>query len=193
MSLNVESGTGSSSANALADVVTADAYHADRGHTAWAATTTAQRESALIRASDYLCDEGRFPWIGSKAQGYAQAMPWPRSNATEADGSAIPATVVPYRVIRACCELAGKALDAELLPDLDRGGRIASESIGALSVSYFQDAASGAVIQAVAGLLAPLLRRRLTPAAPGWIGAGDASYGAGFSIGMHDHPGSNNS
>lgn len=188
MTLIVESGGGSSTANSLASVVTADAYHADRSNAAWAAATNAQKESALIRASDYLCDEGRFPWVGTKAGGYSQVMPWPRTSATEADGTALPSNIVPFRVVRACCELAGKALTAELLPDLERGGRIASEQVGALAVSYFQDAPAGTVIQAVAGLLAPLFRKRNPPMRAGWIGAGDAEYGAGFAIGMHDNP-----
>lgn len=184
MALIVETGTGSSTANSLASVADADAYHLIRDNTAWAALTTAAKEAALVKASAYLCDEVRFPWIGTKAQGYAQRMPWPRTSASEADGSAIPDTVVPWRIVDACCELAGVAsAGTDLNPALERGGQVKSESVGSISVTYMDGAPLGTVYQAAFGLVHPLLKERskLT-VGPKWSGG----TGATFSLGMHD-------
>jgi hypothetical protein len=71
------------------------------------------------------------------------------------------------------------------LPDLDRGGRITSESVGGISTSYAADAPAGAVIQAVDGLLKPLLRCRRDSRGPRWVGRDDSDYGADFALGMH--------
>ncbi len=187
MALIVEIGTGSSTANSLASVADADAYHSARNNAAWAALLTSAKEAALVKASAYLCDETRFPWVGIKANGYNQRMPWPRSSAVECDGTVVPNNVVPWRVMDACCELAGvSSAGTDLNPALDRGGQVVSESVGAISVTYAQGAPAGTTFQAAYGLVAPLLkdRAKLT-VGPRWIG-GD---GAVFNLGMHDAPG----
>ena len=52
-----------------------------------------------------------------------------------------------------------KARAADLQPALDRGGKIASESVsGATSVSYQADASPETVYPDVTGILEPLLR-----------------------------------
>ena len=162
MAFEVELGTGSATATALASVAFVDAFWADRGgatNTAWAAASTGNKQLAIVIASDYIRSQPRYRWLGQRLS-YAQAMPWPRTGAVERDGVAVPSNVVPWRVAQAAALLAPRALAGEaLLPDLGRGGMVTSESVGPISASYSDKAPPGVVIQAVDGLLAPLLRR----------------------------------
>lgn len=158
MAFDVEDGTGKSSATSLVSVATADTYWTDRGGDAgWTAAGTSTKQAALVRASDYLRNQKRYRWVGTK-KSYAQSMPWPRTDAIEWDGLDIPSNVVPWPVVEACCWLAARALTTDLQPALERGGKVASESVGPISTSYQPDAPYETLLMAVDGLLATLLR-----------------------------------
>lgn len=184
MALIVETGTGLTTANTLASMTDADNYHAVRANSAWDDAEYEVKEAALVKASAYLCDEQRFPWVGTKAGGYNQRMPWPRTGAVETDGTVVPDNVVPWRVVDAVCALAGlSAVGTDLQPALDRGGQVVSESVGAISTTYAAGAPVGTYYQSAEGLVAPLLRDRgRITVGPRWTG-GD---GATFDLGMHD-------
>lgn len=162
MALVIEDGTGKTNATSLADPADIGTALAARGlSTAWDAASSTEQEVAAARASDYVNTNPRYRWRGARKT-YDQAFFCPRTGWSERDGGEIPDNVVPPRVILAVALLAPRFLTGTLqseLPDLDRGGKLTSESIaGVYSASYADDAPIGAVIQYIDGLLAPLLR-----------------------------------
>jgi hypothetical protein len=166
MAFVVEDGTGLSSATSLVSLAAAKAYWTDRGgQVDWDAENDIVKQTGLIRASDYVRNQHRYRWIGAKKT-YAQTMPWPRTGVVERDGTAVPDNVVPWRVAEAVSYLAARALTEDLSPDLSHGGGVQSESVDALSVSYFPGFSVYAIIQAVDGMIAPLLRLPTDPILP---------------------------
>lgn len=107
----VEDGTGKIDANSYGDVDEADAYFTDRGITNWTGTTD-EKQSYLIRATDYI--DGRFGdrFIGTKKT-EEQALAWPRNDAEN-----IGDDIVPIKLQRACFEYALRAKTSALAPDL---------------------------------------------------------------------------
>lgn len=166
MTLIVEDGTGLSTAQAFCDVAYASAYADARGMTFSTGTTT-QKEKALILGGDWLANELRLRYVGSRKTS-TQRLPWPRTSAVENYGLAIEDTTIPWRLKDANAELAvlvhaGVSLQA----DLDNGGLlVSSKTIDVLSTSWFQpekfqilSAVPGEAIRlTVMGFLAPLLR-----------------------------------
>jgi len=101
---------GADNANAYADVSFVDSYHSDRGNTAWATFAQADRESAVIRATDYI--DKRF---GKRFRGFRnskeQALEWPRLNAFDDDGYLLSgADEIPRNLKEAMAEYALRAL-----------------------------------------------------------------------------------
>lgn len=107
-------------ANSYLSVEDFDAYHTDRGNTVPTATD-GQKQSALIRATDYL-DE-RFRFRGRKLNGNEQTTAWPRYDAYDNDREAVYG--IPKAVLDATAEYGLRALTATLNPDpvLDENGR----------------------------------------------------------------------
>jgi hypothetical protein len=136
-----------------ADRAEADAYFAARAVAAWAAATEAARDAALLRATAYL--EGNHRWVGRLVEP-AQPLAWPRTGARDADGRALDG--IPDRVKAACAELALIALTEDLAPPVERGGRVLSEQVGPVAVSYAADAPPGRSFPAVEALLRGLTR-----------------------------------
>ena len=102
---------------------------------------------------------------------------------------------MPQRVKDANAELAWSKLisGADLYSDQERGGRVASESVGPISVSYFSDAPSQKIFTAAMKLLDPFARS-VQDSYPPFIGgtAGQASTEDAateltplFGVGMH--------
>jgi hypothetical protein len=69
----------------------------------------------------------------------------------------VPYDAIPQAVKDAQCELANEALSGSLAPASERGGRIASENVAGVSVSYFADAPTGRTFPKV-----DMMLRRLT-------------------------------
>lgn len=158
MSLVVETGTGSSTAESYISVADADTYHAAYGNTAWAVLTTANKEIALRKAAAYMVQAYRERWDGFRIS-TTQALDWPRSLVRIKDAVAVAYydnASVPTVVANVCADLALRSLTVTLLPDLDR--KVVSESIGPISVQY--DAGSSQLVRyaAVDALLAPMLK-----------------------------------
>lgn len=149
MTLTVEDGTGLETAESYLSVADADTYHADRNNTAWTDYSTAEKEAALRKATQYIDGRwgGRFP--GAQLTD-TQALCWPRDPNDWPD-------VLPKPLIHSCAELALRAAAEDLMPDLDRGGAVQSQSVGPLSVSYFEGAAPGKTYPWVDRLMARLI------------------------------------
>lgn len=158
MAIVVEDGTGKSNATSLTSVAFASTWWTARGDSVgWGPLSTTIKEQALVRASDYLRNQKRYRWRGTKLT-FAQTMPWPRSGATERDGNTVPSDVVPWAVQEATAYLAGRMVTENLMPDLARGGEVTAESVGPISVTYAAGAPAYTTLQVVDGLLAPLCR-----------------------------------
>lgn len=154
----VEDGTGLATANSYVSLVDSETYFDDRGDTVWAAALDADKEAALIRATQAIDEQGNTRWKGTKSSA-TQALAWPRTDAVDSDG--YPMLLVPVCVVRAACEAAYIELGSPgaLNPSLSRGGMVAEERVeGAVTIKYFDGAPSATVYTTVSRALAPALK-----------------------------------
>ena len=118
MAFTLEDGSGVNGANAYIATTFADTYHADRANTSWASATTTDKETAIIKATDYI--DTRF---GRRFVGFRklkdQGLEWPRLDAFDLDGFLLSGEDdVPRQIQKACAEYAIRALTlTNLLPD----------------------------------------------------------------------------
>lgn len=141
MTFIVEDGTGLDTANAYISAEYADAYHADRGNTAWTGSSTVKQQ-AIVRATDYVDTRFGNNFGGSKLVA-EQALSFPRSGLYDADGNEIEG--LPEKLKKAVAEYALRALSAALMPDPstdDTGYAVKSkkEVVGPIeeSTDYFE-------------------------------------------------------
>lgn len=144
----------------------ATAYHADRGNAAWAAVgvTDALQTAALVRASSWLDGTYADRYPGSKTDGRAQELGWPRTGATDVDGEEIAPDEIPREIEYAVYEAALRELanPGSLSPDYVASERVKQEKVGELSVTYADGAGSAddvkPVLSIIDGILSSLLR-----------------------------------
>lgn len=164
MTLTVEDGTGLAGANAFVSEAYCTTYHADRGNSTWAASTysTAQREAAIIRATDYLSEA--FNWQGFRANARVQALGWPRYDVEDRDCNPIPSDEIPREIQKATAEVALIELVTPnvMKPTYKAHDRLKSVGAGPARVEYAVGSldAKGArqTILAVRDLVAPLTK-----------------------------------
>jgi hypothetical protein len=134
MALVVEDGTGKADAEAFVSVADCAAYCTNRG-LSWTGTD-ALKEAAIRRATTYLSTG--FTWKGLKLNGRSQALAWPRTGVTDADGDDVSDDEVPVEVVNACCEVAARELASPGVtsPDVTMTERVRSEGIGPLRTEY---------------------------------------------------------
>lgn len=132
MALNVETGSGSASAESYASVVDADTRLANLGLTNWAPLLTAEKEQALRRATAYMEQSYRTRWQGNRMTA-GQALSWPRYDVC-IEGFTVSTSSVPAEVRNACIDLAFKAAAGDLNADLTRG--VLREKVGPLETEY---------------------------------------------------------
>jgi hypothetical protein len=160
MSLITEDGAGRADAEALATVAQADAHHAARGNSLWATITTEEKEQAIRRATDYLSGFYRTKWKGARAT-TTQALDWPRIDVQLDDvgfgrlAYYVPYNTVPAQVVQACAEIAFKAAQGELAPDLQR--QVIAKTVGPIRTEYAQGTPEYVRYRSVDLLLKPLL------------------------------------
>lgn len=154
--LTVESGSGSSTADAYISRADATTYHSGRGNTAWEDLSDEEKDAAIRRATDYIGEAYRLRWAGERTS-TTQALDWPRYNVPrrDMDGSLYASNAVPAEVVRACAELALKAAAGPLTPD--QGQAIASVKAGSVEVAYADYSTATKTYPAIDRLLAPLL------------------------------------
>lgn len=119
MAFTVEDGTGLADANAYISVAFADTYFLDRGNATWAAALTADKESAIVRSTDYLDKRFGLKYKGVK-ESSAQGLEWPRAGAIDNDGYLFDD--VPRNLEKATAEYAVRALSLVLAPDNSNSG-----------------------------------------------------------------------
>lgn len=138
MALNVQTDNGNvANANAYITLAEFTAYHADRGNAIPGTPTDAQKEQAIIRATDYL--DQRFRFVGRRLLGRDQNTEWPRMDAWDLDQDLV--TGIPVEIKEAAAEYALRALTAELNPDPSRdasGAKVQAKSqqVGPIAQSF---------------------------------------------------------
>lgn len=128
-----EDGTGLADANSYVDLTYANQYFLDRAVTTWAgAVDDATRQSALVRATDYVQNRYDGKFLGCKFS-ETQALHFPTGDQQLVDPMTnlpIP-DPMPQKLLKAICEYALRALTAALAPDpiVDPSGmRVASST-----------------------------------------------------------------
>ncbi|MDA8114998.1 MAG: hypothetical protein M0Z43_09780 [Acidithiobacillus sp.] len=163
MALVVETGAIVANANSYISIADADAYHSDNGNTAWTGTD-AVKTAAIIKAARYLNGKYRARWLGFRVRPVgsetviAQTMEWPRLY-VEVFGAApgivpgrlyanyLPADQIPQRVKDAQCELALRALSADLAIDADAS--IRRKKVDVIEKEYAPGAVPGQLVYQV--------------------------------------------
>jgi hypothetical protein len=154
----VEDGTGLAGATSYISVANFKLYCADIG-TVLTSYTDAQIEQALVRTTKAIDAKGINRFVGAKGTA-AQALAWPRTDATDVYGFDLADDAIPVYVTRAACEggIAELASVGSLQASLDRGGMVQEERVeGAVTVRYFNGAPSGTVYTAFISALAPVM------------------------------------
>lgn len=189
----VEDGTAMPDANSMASVAFSDTYHESIGNEEWAAFDTEKKQQLLVKASAYLCDDMKFPWVGTKVR-YDQGMPWPRVEAYDRDGSAVPDNVVPPKVKQATAYLALIADSTELNPPQERGGMVKKEKVGPLETEYMDGAPAGTTFEEAFGLVSAYLEGSVTgrPGVQSAVAFNAPDSAPIFGVGMDDMAGNFN-
>lgn len=154
MALEVETGTGSASAESYASVTQADTRLAALGMTNWATLEVAEKEQALRRATQFMEQRYRDKWKGTRLY-RAQALSWPRYGAC-VDGFDIESTIVPAEVANACIDLAFKAAAGDLNADVTRA--VIREKVGPLETEYAEHSPQSVRYVSIDQALASFLR-----------------------------------
>lgn len=154
MALIVEDGTGKSNSESLCSVAFADQYHSDRANAAWALLSTANKEAALRKSTDYIGQTYRDAWKGYRRYSI-QALDWPRVGVMIDKFVYIYDYQIPTDVQKACAEYALKASSAELNPD--KGKNVIRQKVDAIEVEYDKSSPQNKRYSAIESLLAPYL------------------------------------
>ncbi|CAB4194529.1 hypothetical protein UFOVP1254_105 [uncultured Caudovirales phage] len=161
MTLIVETGTGSGSAESYASIADADAYQTARGNTLWTGLLELEKEQALRRATAFMSQIYRMRWAGYRMS-EVQALDWPRAYVPIPDvvgiyrgTSFVANNSVPIVVKNACIELAYEAAGGDLNPPATQG--VVSKEVGPIKVVYDKDSPPGKRFPAVDAMLAPYL------------------------------------
>ena len=177
MPLVVEDGTGRADAESYLTVAEFKGYCDGRGMS-YAGNSDAVIEQKLRIAAGYIDTVERYK--GSRLRS-AQSLEFPRDGLTDWGG--LEVTGVPGRVKQACAELAFKAFTENLYVDLDRGGKVASQSVGPISVSYAADAPAGKSFMSAMKLLEPYFRDKSDVGEPFFVAVDPY-----FQLTTHDNP-----
>lgn len=155
MALVTEDGTAKVNSESYATVAAADTRLAAQGLTNWAPLTTAEKEQALRRSTNYMTQAYRSRWAGWRTTA-TQALDWPRYDVC-IDRWTIASTTVPPEVVAACIDLAFKAAAGDLAEDLTRG--VVREKVGPLETEYDRTSPQSVRYRSIDMALAPLLTR----------------------------------
>jgi hypothetical protein len=158
MSIIVETGTASATSEAYASVAFCDTYHANIGNTLWATLQTTEKEQALRRAANFMCQSFRLQWKGSRVNS-TQALDWPRYDVEIPDlgvYNVLMPDMVPVTVQQANAELALIGAAGELNPNATQG--VISKTVGPLKIVYDSNSPTGKKYTAVNDMLRPFLQ-----------------------------------
>lgn len=150
-----EDGSGHQYANSYASVTAADAYLALRGNIVWDALTIAQKEAALINATDFIEATYSEVWKGQRRT-QMQALSWPRIDVFVEEYE-LPSTSLPQRLIDATIQMAMRAASGEPLVK-DQTQRVVKEKVDVVETTYSEHSSPQSMYPFVSRLLQPLMR-----------------------------------
>lgn len=135
MALEVESGSGSSTAESYESVENADLYVAayePTGKAAWDAIVgDGPKEVALRKATQALDARFGLRWMGQRKTS-SQALDWPRFGLIDSDGKLWSSSEIPTQLKHACIELAVRHANGDVLvPDVAVGGNVKKQKVKA--------------------------------------------------------------
>ena len=120
VTFEVETGSGSPTANSYASVLNGDDYHEKHLYsTIWTAAETGEKEESLMMATRLLDDY--FAWEGTKTSD-TQALDFPRFNVFDKDGFLFQSGTLPSALLDATCEFARSLLAADRTAETDDRG-----------------------------------------------------------------------
>jgi len=123
--------------NTYLSVADADTYWSDRNNSTWSSASTADKEKALLEATQFI--DGAYTFIGTLAD-EDQTLAWPRAQAYVRSGNFASQLYdideIPRQVKDATAELALDALSARLRPSQERGGSVKREKVDVIEVEY---------------------------------------------------------
>lgn len=155
MALEVEDGTGKANAESYISVADADTRRSNLGGDAgWTAASTAEKEAALRKSTEYMLQAYRDRWQGYR-QVTEQALDWPRNSVVVDEFVVVDSDVVPAEVKNACADLALKAISESLAPDLERA--VVRERVGPIETEYDRASPQSKRFRAIDMMLAPYL------------------------------------
>lgn len=144
--------------NTYLSVADADTYWSARNDSTWSSADNADKEKALIEATQYI--DGAYSFIGTQI--ITNVLVWPRYDAWIQKGNFAGVyydhLTIPPQVKNACAELALEALSARLIAVVERGGMIKREKVDVIEVEYMDWAPSGKTYSFVSLLLKPLTK-----------------------------------
>ena len=159
MTLIVEDGSIVAGAESYISVADAETFLTNRGLSLTG--TTADKEAALRKATDYMVQVYRMRWQGWKVD-QTQALDWPR-NSVYVDQTMnydntivahlVPNNIVPLEIKRACAEFAYKSQSDELFADQERA--VTSERVDKIQVDYDKYSSQTKRYVALEAMLAP--------------------------------------
>lgn len=102
----VEDGSGKTDANSYVSVADADQYNENHdADSDWSGATTAEKEAALRKGTQYIDLSYGQQWRGLKAD-QDQALDWPRSNVVDDANRAVGSDEIPQKLKDAVVEAA---------------------------------------------------------------------------------------
>lgn len=139
MTLTVEDGTGLANADAFVSLEDCDDYCTAQGLTDWTSATRSPAdddEAAIRRATTWLSNS--FTWKGSRVNGRAQALAWPREDVVDDEGEDVAEDEVPIEVEQATCIAAAyeRANPGGLTPSVTMVDRVKREKVDVIEVEY---------------------------------------------------------
>lgn len=163
MALTIEDGsivTGADSYISLADAKSfLEDYYSeyDDEAAAFLGFGTTRQEVILRRAAYDLDRRYRKRWKGFKRV-QTQSLDWPRVDVIDEDDYDVPEDTIPRRLQRAQVEIAKRlANSVAIFEDRDRGGRVKSEKVDVISITYFDNAPSETLFEGLDATLKGLL------------------------------------
>ncbi|MBW7990039.1 MAG: hypothetical protein FVQ84_08500 [Planctomycetes bacterium] len=164
----VEDGTGKTDANSYLSENDADTYfdNYDRQGNVVLWDAIADKEAALREATQYLDNEYRERWVGTKGS-EDQALAWPRRDVFVSDGFLIDSNVIPQELKDACAELALRTdtTTTRLSPDITDPGSIrrTKDEVGPLKTEIEYSGGGKGPITNIFRIIEDLLRSLVVP------------------------------
>jgi hypothetical protein len=158
VALVVENGTGLAGANSYVSVADFEAYLDARA----TALPSGDEDGALIRATQFIDGEYRLRFPGTRLNGRAQALEWPRKDAVDQFGDDIDDDEVPIEIKNATCEAAVRELadPGSLSPDMERGGKIKELQAGSVDITYTDGAPAETIFSIIDKALSGIIGKR---------------------------------